>query len=220
MKALYTIAALLLLSTATLFGQGFETSVKLYTNINYLNSSPIPSLFGWQDRFMRFRGLTPAIHLYNDEKWEYHELEISNLSFRTTEQQLENVQELLFGFRYEYGGVLDMDIGEDFQLLLGGSARIFYYRQSITPNVSNRFGETYRETKAVFGVVPRIKYQINEQFSLDLNTIISALSVGLEHRRFDNPTLSADSNTQTNFNTNFFFLGDLTFRLGIAYHFE
>ncbi|MEM0994511.1 MAG: hypothetical protein AAGI49_15835 [Bacteroidota bacterium] len=218
MKIGCTLLVATFLTAVSLFGQGFETSAKLYTNINYFGSTPVPSLFEWEERFIRFRGFTPAVHFYNDEKWVYHEVEFSNLNFRKTEQQLQDVQEFLIGIRYEYGRVLDIDLGEGLQLLLGGAARTFYYRQSITPKVSNRFDELYQEFKVVLGVVPSIKYRINEQFSIHLNTVISPFVIGMERRFFDNPTLFDATTTQSNFNTDFLFFGDLTFRLGVAYH--
>jgi len=199
-------------------GQGFEPSVKLYTQFSYFSAEPIPIPFDYEDKWFRFKGIIPTFQLYNDEKWVYHEIGISDLFYKKHELQLQEVKEYLFGLQYEYGRVLDVNLGDDWQLRLGGTARLFYYHQDFSPLIANRFDETYTEVKAVLGLSPHIQYHINDDFSLDLNTVVSFLSIGSERRYFDNPFLTGDSRVQKDFNTDFFFLGDFLIRFGISYH--
>lgn len=198
----------------------FQPSLKLYTNFQYVGNDPLPSLFGIPTNSWRFKGFTPAFQLFNEAKWSYHELELSNFRIRNTERQLLNIQEYLFGVRYEYGRVLDIDLGEKWLPMLGGSARIYYYRRNETPNVANRFPRRLTEFKTVFGVVPRIQYRFRDNFSFDFNVTATVLAVGSESELVENPVLSFDNQRTSSFNTEFFLIGSLTPRLGLVYHLQ
>jgi len=216
MKTLYWFFALVLFTSTFVTAQNFQASAKLYTNL--LLSEPLPELFDYEDNSsVRFK-VTPAFHLYSEEKWKYHELEISNLRFKKHERQLEDVQETLVGLRYEYGWIMDMNTGIDgLQLMLGISSRFFYHRQAFTPNISNELEESETAVKAIIGMVPRLNYQINDQFALDFNVSLSALSVGTERKYFNNSFLTGQSRVQSDFNTDFLLIDDVTLRLGIVY---
>ncbi|MEM8526210.1 MAG: hypothetical protein AAGG68_16335 [Bacteroidota bacterium] len=216
MKTLILNFALVLITSTFATAQGYQASAKLYTNL--LLSEPLPELFDYEDNSsVRFK-VTPAFHLYSEEKWKYHELEFSNLRFKNHERQLEDVQEILVGLRYEYGWVMDINTGVDgLQLILGVSSRFFYHRQAFSPNISNELEESKTAIKAIVGLVPRVNYQINNQFSLDFNVSISSLSIGSERKYFNNPFLTGQSRVQSNFNTDFLFINDVTIRLGIVY---
>ncbi|MEN0048079.1 MAG: hypothetical protein AAF806_13550 [Bacteroidota bacterium] len=216
MKTLLWSCTLFLIASTFATAQSFQASAKLYTNL--LLSEPLPELFDYEgNSAVRFK-VTPAFHLYSEEKWKYHELEISNLRFKNHERQLEDVRETLVGLRYEYGWVMDMNTGIDgLQLMLGISSRFFYHRQAFSPNISNELEESETAIKAIIGLVPRANYRINDQFSLDFNISVSSLSVGTERQYFNNPFLTGQSRVQSNFNTDFLFIDDVTLRLGIVY---
>jgi hypothetical protein len=219
---MYTIRTLIfpfcLFISSIAIGQGFQPAVKLYANLQYVSSDPLPPLLGLNSSSFRLKGITPAVQWFSEEKWAYHEVEFSNLKIRTTEAQLFDTREFLIGGRYEYGRVLDLNYGENWLFFLGGSARFFFYDQLQSPNVSTRLEERRSDTKIVLGAVPRAQYRLNERFSIDLNIVVALFSVGWERRYIDNPLLSVASRADTTFSTDFFLIGDVTTRLGVIYH--
>ncbi|MEM1327823.1 MAG: hypothetical protein AAGI23_17815 [Bacteroidota bacterium] len=198
--------------------QNFQPAFKLYANLQYVSSDPLPPLIGLPTSAFRLKGITPAVQWFSEEKWAYHEVELSNFRIRNSQAQLSDTKEFLIGGRYEYGRVLDLNYDEDLLFFLGASARFFFYDRLETPNVSTRVEERRSDTKVVLGVVPRAQYRLNERFSIDLNIVVSALSIGWERRYVDNPLLSVASRSRTNFSTDFHLLSNITTRLGVIYH--
>jgi hypothetical protein len=115
---------------------------------------------------------------------------------------LENIisedYEKLFEFylRYEYKLALFKKKGwEKFKPVIGFSASPYIQWNKHQPGLSNAF-PTSRTTVGLFmSVIPRVEYQLNDHWYLDLNLPLSILTMNYITNRTNNPNLPIEDRT-------------------------
>ncbi|HFA48172.1 MAG TPA: hypothetical protein ENJ95_04050 [Bacteroidetes bacterium] len=209
-KHLFLIIALFSLHTA--FGQQKTTALKLSGNFFRGGAANIPSFrFGIEQG--PFSGLAPAIILTNEDKFNYHEIELSRVSFRSGENTFGKTEQRIFEARYEFGKSFWIT-GEKMKYRLGGSLGLYYGSSDFTPSTTSRFPVEESNFGVSLSFTPHLDIEITERLYVDINPSLLLLDYGIVNSQAHNPLLPERWQAQQFFELD---AGGFLFRLGVAY---
>lgn len=215
------IISLLLILSISLFGQEKtikEKSLKLYTNFNLTsyypdsssNSQPGFTRMNYEKEMSVFN-FSPAI-VFRNQKGNSHELELSRLWIQkqTTETydvldstgQIvntisgETVNRFHIQLRYEYTiGLFKKKNWVKLNPSIGFSAAPFYRWEKYSYPISTQFPISKSSLGIYLAVIPRIQYNLNEKWYLDLNVPISIVTVQFNTQRNEDPSIPVNQRT-------------------------
>lgn len=210
------IVILVVLSTISLWAYSQDTPKKLsflfYSNFD-LSSRYLYRGEGSTDgvshrlytREFNGFGFSPAVKIKNP-RGNAHYLEISRLRYDNdySEEYFyvdstgvaspaiagEDVRHFECYLRYEYSlGLFKRRNWEKLGLSLGFSACPFFNRNKTIPLLSSEYPITTTSTGVYLSVIPRIEYNINEKWFLDVNLPLALVTAEYMLTRIDNPAI-------------------------------
>jgi len=163
--------------------------------------------------FSSFGRITPAFTIQT-KNGNWHEFEISRfeISKRVTEstqyddsthvpKQLigGNINQLInIRLRYEMNNTLLKHLTESkFKPMLGFLFEPYYGRSKNLPKTSQSFPNTYTEIGAIIGFVPRVTYNFNPKWFIDINVPINVIQTNYSHTKVENPSFSVEQQSSS-----------------------
>lgn len=216
----------------------FVDEIKLYANYSFTEnlmessySSGDSIYFQMRESEKRILNLSPAI-VFGAQKYSSHEIEVSKLEY--SKQQIvasylqdgvtfENLTEIdnrtIASFelklRYEYKIGIFTSKNWKIKPKLGFSASPLIKIAAITSNLATSYDQSIIQGGIGFSVIPRLEYQINQKWYIDLNFPINMQSIEFRSNTVDNPSIRSANRTTTTINTKTHL--DLIARLGIVF---
>ena len=230
-----------LLNGLTLFGQENNKNsktIKLYTNFSWSNTDMSLSYDTVNktstienSKETQIGYFTPSFS-FSSLNGNFQEFELSRLLINKTQNQTietvdstgqtintlagEKSTNIFIAFRYEYDIMLfKKKEGTKFQSFIGFSANPFYSNSSFTPIVSTLYPSTQNNFGVLLSVIPRLNYNLNEKWFIDLNIPINLVDANWMFRSEEDPTLTEEQRitTTVNFST---FPKKFLIRLGVG----
>lgn len=143
----------------------------------------------------------------------YHEVELSRLQFNEVDQQTyidhdnglnhqvvsgEQRTNVFIALRYEFNYMIIKNKGDKrLKPSLGFAVRPYYSRSAFVPRVSSLFASSQSNAGAIFSIIPRINYDLNKRWFIDLNVPINLGDVNIQSRTHDNPAIPVNQRTIT-----------------------
>lgn len=143
----------------------------------------------------------------------YHEVELSGLQFNEVDEQTyidhdnglnhqvvsgEKRTSVFIALRYEFDYMIIKNKESNrLKPSLGFAVRPYYYRAAFVPRVSSLFASSQSSAGAIFSIVPRINYDLNKRWFIDLNVPINLLDVSAQTSMRDNPAIPVNQRTIT-----------------------
>ncbi len=163
--------------------------------------------------FSSFGRITPAFTVQT-KSGNWHEFEISR--FEISKRETESTQyddsthtaiQLVGGnvnrlvnirLRYEMNNTLLKNLAESkFKPMLGFLFEPFYGRSKNMPKESQSFPNTYTEIGAIIGFVPRVTYNFNPKWFVDINVPINVIQTTYSRTKVENPSFSAEQQSSS-----------------------
>lgn len=190
-----------------------DRSLKVYANIQYLNSRPMPSIFNYTPALLAYNGISLAYSV-KKEMWK-NEFEIGGNIYHLDEPFAEGFSYYL---RYEKGYYTPLEILKKGKLAFGLAGKIFYLGEYFRVSTVGGWPLKNEVGGLALEAFIHIEYKITNQFYLDLNSNFSPITFGLNRLRIDNPNLSVRQRTTGGFD--FDMLSERLLRIGFAYKFK
>jgi hypothetical protein len=213
------IAALLICVVANLnlYAQKADTTtfIKLYSNFYLLEKyrSPLTDYQAGYGAF-EFGGFSPAIQWAGKKERKYHELELSVLRFKSSEDEIRILKEKEFSLRYEFGKRrLSKNQGKSYWQR-GWSLRCFVYETDSEPLLMSGFARFVGYYGFSFSYVPRYTIRVSSRFNVEANLVLG-LSISAVHGTSDSPLLTERQRNQWVYSLDL--LDELPLRLGVVY---
>lgn len=220
MKPLSLLTVLMLLwitSYSVLYGQKTDTTtfIKLYSNFYLFEKfrSPLVDYNAGYGAF-EFAGFSPAIQWAGKKERKYHELELSALRFKRSEDEIRILKEKEFSLRYEFGKRRLSKNGGKSYWQRGWSLRGFVYETDAEPLLMSGIPKFEGYYGFSFSYVPRYTLRLNSRFNVEANMVLG-LSLSAVHGITDNPALTERQKEQWLFSLDV--LDELPLRLGVVY---
>lgn len=171
---------------------------------------------------------------FSTPKGNFHELELSRLLFNQTDQEtiIETIDgstyqvidgqrntDVLIALRYEFNYMfLKNKDNRRIKPSLGFGVRPSYSRSAVNSKLSSVFYARETSIAALFSIVPRVKYDLNDKWFFDLNVPFNFAQIGLLTKQVENPALPVNQRTISTFNfltapTNYLIRFGIGFRL-------
>ena len=228
-----------LLSTLTLFGQENQNNktLKLYTNLFLTSTETVLDFNDTTNTFSsekndesQFEYFTPsfAIILPNGNSQEF---ELSRLLINTTSKSIikndtmgksietissQKTTNIFVAFRYEYN-VMFFKNKEDnkVKLYLGFSINPYFSNIKYSPLVSTAFPTNQGNFGMTLSTIPRLNYNWNEKWFIDINIPISIADFYWTIDKVDNPSVPVVQRNVSTYNYQAF-PNKFLFRLGLG----
>lgn len=226
------ITALFILTSICSFGQK-RIGIKLYQNTDIFEIQYHDSRNNVVEKFdkVSFNRLSLAINI--DTKKDYiHEIEFlipevsksyinvqypMNYELKKETQDFEG-QASSYSLRYELSKSLT-NKAKRLGFNLGLGINPYYVQVEYIPNVETSFYSSTKHFGFVFNMVPRVKYNLSQKFSIDLNVPLKIYDLQVAKYQVDNPSIPMRQ--QTTFDhSNIFFENAYTIRIGLMYKFS
>lgn len=196
--------------------------VKLYTNFSLTETT---SNIGFdtlgrtsvvaknQDIHMGYFSPAFAVALPNGN---FHEFEISNVLINNTKNETEFIvdsngttisgsilrkNQNMIAVRYEYDFLFFKKKTEaKLKSYLGLSVNPYFSNTRYSSNITAAFPSSQNSLGALIAVIPRLNYNINERWFLDLNIPINIIDMNVVNNKTENPVLTAEQRSITTIN--------------------
>jgi|GEM_PF-5110609 len=231
MKPNFLILALgmMFLLPASIYSQGESSQkvFKVYMNglfekqTRTLNDFPSDStIYSLEFRDTDIGYFSPALGFIK-QNGDIHEFEISRISIGTSRVDslviLENpdlqtftmkgdqVYTIHLAFRYEY--MINLRKSDEEAALkpyIGFSAQPYFRYLGFRSYVSSVFPYSYIDVGAVMSIIPRVTYDVNERWFLDLNLPLAVYRINWLQDSFEEPSIPVEDRVQSSFNTESF----------------
>ena len=213
--ALISFVLSCLMATLTLFGQENQKNkvIKLYSNISLtrtettLNQSPYNLTSTVENNNeMQIGYFTPSI-AFVLPNGNFHEIELSQLVINNTNNETividdssgQTVQPISgqittnvsIAMRYEYD-VLFFKKKEGAKLMpyLGFSMNPYFSNKKYSSKISTSFPTNQNSFGALLSIVPRLNYNLNENWFIDVNVPVNIVDLNVTVNSNDNPALT------------------------------
>lgn len=203
---LFTISCYSILSSQ-------ENSIKLYANLPFWNSKPIPRAFNYEEAFITFNGLSLAFSNRND-LWR-NEYEIGGQPLHLN---LEEYAGYSVYFRFQRARYLSTKILKKGQLAFGIAARLYVFNETFDPSTSATFPLEFNSSGISIGPFAHFEYALSKNIFIDINSNLLSLNFELNRQRIENPFLTERQQTTGGFD--FDLLTERLLRIGIGYRFS
>lgn len=213
----YSFTLMVLIAGITLYGQESDTTtfVKLYSNFYLFQKLRSPLLdyrAGYGD--FEFGGISPAIQWAGKKERKYHELELSVLSFKRSEDEIRILKEREFSLRYEFGKRRPVKNADRAYWQRGWSLRTFYYSSNSEPLLRSGIPKRQTDIGFAFSYVPRYNVRVGSKLQLEANLVLGFTFHGA-YAFLDDPQLTRRQRDQ--FALHFELFDELPLRFGLAY---
>lgn len=211
---------ILLFSPLTIFSQ--DMSIKLYGNVNYFTWSK----YNAKNKNLSFTMPTIAFTYSKAANKNFYELELYSIGVMrnnkvsiqydslTNNQWYGVTNSRRISLKYEYNYLLTKK-DTKFNMFLGGFILPFYRSTTNIPTLSTYYKSTTHLFNGVFGLTPRIMYNISKRFYVDANFMFKMFSFDLSRHKSFNPSLTKDQNISKKVSGTFF-PKSYTFKVGIG----
>lgn len=192
------------------------TSLKLYSNFGWLleetNFGEI-TVEGEPAKHEDFDlgYFTPAV-VFTGAYGNTHEIEFSRFQMNRTEEVVANPQtiaierntEIFVALRYEFS-FLFFKGNKDRRLkpALGFAGRPYYSSWKNVPAFSTAFTKAQSNLGVMLSIIPRVTYNLNDRWFLDLNVPFNFTDLRVSTRRNINPALPANQQSVTTIESHF-----------------
>lgn len=211
-------------------------SLKLYSNLSVVTEQSSISIAANdistvnKKSQLNLGSLTPAF-TWGLKNGRFHEVEISEMNFNRNFQQTsqidfgsgglsitegERVYNLSLAMRYEYS-VYSEKRAKKSKLVpaLGGSIQPYFHYIATVPAVATRYRTGLSSFGAVVNFIPRVYYNMNKKWFLDLNIPLTLAKIGGESSTVENSLIRDEDQRVTNFNLDFV-TTDILVRFGVG----
>lgn len=205
-----------------LFGQNSGTSVKIYSNFNFvaeddfLSFDPATNKLRTDETRSYDLGYFSPAFIIRTDSGNFHEFELSRLLLNqdqsilfTSNDSIGGTElisalrttEFLFAFRYEYNIAISSVAEETkIQSYIGFSIQPFFEASKTMPLLSPSYSTSQNRFGALLAIVPRVNYDIKENLFLDFNIPITLLETNVNFNETENPQLTEVERNSTVFN--------------------
>jgi len=200
-----------------LSAQGSDTTtfVKLYSNFYLLKNFRAPlNVYNSDYGAFEFGGISPAIQWAGKRERKYHEMELSVVRFKRSEDEIRVLKEREFSIRYEFGKRSRVKNADRIYWQRGWAFRFFSYSRDSEPLLRSGIPSQDENFGFTFGYVPRYNVRLGSRFQLEASTVLG-FACYAQHWVVDNPLLTDRQRDQ--WILNFELLKETPLRLGIAY---
>lgn len=215
-----------------------ERSLKIYSSFQYL---PLGNLPIYSFNLPAFSYNSTALGFYRGNKTKNRFIEFSlSFSKRSDEGKVTQTtidtssinnpplivlrnsyhgksNELNVGLRFERGRWLERISTEKFKIGIGSSVRAFMHISDLKSTDPGYYPREREQYYLVFGVVPRIRYEVNSKFYFTLQFPFELFGFGVDFWTIKNPALTETQ--QKNGGADFNIGGETLIRLGAGYKF-
>ena len=208
-----------------------ENSILLYSNFNFLTFVDVQDPFLENENLgFGFRNFSVAFFKSKENVkrsyWEAdfsfatqtREGDIQNFNFdplssivMTTVEPVETKSNY-YGLRFEFGRWFKVVRDEKLKFGWAYSFRSFVFTDKLTPKSSIGFEQEKFKSVVTFCLVPRMRYELNNRFYLDLNYSLDLFYGGVDFQTINDPILTARQQRQGGFDLGL--LGAGILRLG------
>lgn len=181
----------------------YKQAVKAYVSGLF---TPNHNKYNWRPIAVPFDYVHPsAAVMIQTKRGNYHELELSQLSFGRTEESTGikdtnsaykyrtdyRLYHTAIALRYEYIIMLNKRKEARFATSIGWSAMPYFERLSVMPYITSFYPMMTMNLGVRSFIVPRLIVNVSERVFLDANLPLCVLDMGTTSQNIQNPTLPA-----------------------------